>query len=468
MLQEQSDEQRDSGVDASIFAAILDHFPFAFVRVGRDGVIRKAGGAGLERAGIDPEEAVGKRVRDLLSSDLEDRVLRAVEGGPQSFQTRDENDENGGYFSHFVFYQPHRDEIIGIAVDITNEVATKEALERSEAKYRTLFENASDGIFLFELDAERMPSRIVEVNNVAVKRLGYSREELCALNPAALDAPEFDVDIPQTMDALYSKGTEQLEFLHLAKDGTRIPVEVSSHLVQLDGEDYLLSIARDVTERREYERRLRASIEEKEVLLGEIHHRVKNNLQIVSSMLHIEAGRSNEEQRDATTVLRETQARVQAMAVVHEVIYSVGTAAHVDLGEYLPRLVDNVKNIYMGSGALRYHADCTSVEVDLDRAVPIGLFVNEAVTNAVQHAFPDGRQQGSIMLRVTDREETIGILVTDDGVGLPEDVSIDSPSIGMMLMRNLGDQLHGRVQLQSNPDDHGTRLVLEIPHRGGS
>lgn len=454
-------------VDTSIFEAILAHFPFAFVRVGRDGVVRKAGGAGLRRPGIDPADAEGRPVRELMSPEIEKRVLRAVDEGPQSFQTTENRNGARLSYSHFVFYHRHEDEIIGIAVDISDQVAAQEALQRSEAKYRTLFENASDAIFLFEINEDRMPSRIIEVNNVAVERLGYSKAEFADLDPAELDAPEFEIDVPDTMEALYRKGKEQIEFLHVAKDGTRIPVEVSSHLVRLDGQDYLLSIARDITERREYERRLHASIEEKEVLLREIHHRVKNNLQIVSSMLHMEASRQDEVRRDAVTVLRETQSRVQAMSAVHEVIYSVGTVAHVNLGEYLPRLVDSVRGIYMGAGSLHYRVDCAPIEVELDQAVPMGLLVNEAITNAVKHAFPEEQGMGTVALRVTKEDGEIRILVADDGVGLPEGIGLESRTIGMMLMQTLSSQLKARARLLSRPTPE-ERAALQLPDAGSA
>ncbi len=447
------------GVDASILNAALTNLPFAFIRIGRDGVVRNAGGAGLSRVHVDAESVIGRNVSEVLHAETVRRLFKTVTDGPQSFKTEGGNDSERWYFSHFAFYHEGNDEIVGIAVDITDEMTAQEGRLESEAKYRTIFENASDAIFLFELDENRMPSRIVEVNNVAVRRLGYTKEEFARMDPADLDAPEFQIDIPESMRQLYEKGKEQLEFLHVAKDGTRIPIEVSSHLVELDGRDYLLSIARDITGRQEYEKRLRDSLDEKEVLLREIHHRVKNNLQIVSSMLSLEAGRSATTRKDATTVLRETQARVQAMALVHEVLYGVGSLAHVDLGEYLPRLFDHVKDIFMGHSGIRYEVRCAPVEVTIDRAVPIALLVNEAVTNALKHAFPSGRR-GTISLQLTSHDDHTRLTVSDDGVGLPAGASLEDDSIGMTLIRGLTSQLQATTHLEGGG---GTTLIVDIP-----
>ena len=446
--------------DASILNAALTNLPFAFIRIGRDGTIRNAGGSGLSRVHLNAASVRGRKVAEVLDADTVDRLYRTVAEGPQSFKTEGGTEGERWFFSHFAFYHERNDEIVGIAVDITDEMSAQEARLQTEAKYRTIFENASDAIFLFELDENRLPSRIVEVNDVAVRRLGYTKEEFAQLDPAELDAPEFDIDIPESMRQLYTKGKEQLEFLHVAKDGTRVPVEVSSHLVELDGRDYLLSIARDITDRQEYERRLRASLHEKDVLLREIHHRVKNNLQIVSSMLSLEAGRSATAEKDATTVLRETQARVQAMALVHEVLYGMGSLAHVDLGEYLPRLFDHVKDIFMGHSRIQYKVRCESVQVTIDRAVPIALLVNEAVTNALKHAFPAGRS-GTISLELSARDDFTRLVVTDDGVGLPPDASLQSDSIGMTLIRGLTQQLQATANLHGGD---GTTLTVDIPN----
>lgn len=444
---------------ASIFNTALDTLPLAFIRLGRDLRIHELKGKGLDRTDLQHNTAVGRHVSDLLSPEIVRRLEETLTGGPQSFQTEGSSADGHWRFSHFAFFHQDSEEIIGIAVDISDQLAAEQAERRSEIKYRTIFENASDAIFLFELNEDAMPSRIVEVNDVAVRRLGYSKEEFARLNPADLDAPEHKIDIPETMRQLCATGNEQLEFLHVAKDGTRVPVEVSSHLVTLDGQDYLLSISRDITERHQYEKQLRASLEEKEVLLKEIHHRVKNNLQIVSSMLSLEAGRTGGHNDQAERILQDTQSRVQAMALVHEVLYSVGSLAHVDLGEYIPKLFDHVKDIFMGGGGIRTRLDCDSIPVTIDQAVPIALLANEMLTNALKHAFPDGRQ-GEISLRVTRRDDCARLEVADTGVGLPEGISLTSDSIGMTLIRGLTSQLQATARLSGT---EGTTVTVEIP-----
>ena len=215
-----------------------------------------------------------------------------------------------------------------------------EHLRESEEKYRRIFENANDAIYLFELDERGLPGRILEVNEEACRRLGYSRGEYLAMNPAELDAPETDVDIPESMDHLREKGHEQIELVHLAKDGTHIPVEVSSHLFTVGGKTRHLSIVRDIRERKQAEQRMRDSLREKEVLLKEIHHRVKNNLQLVSSLISLESRDIGEQ------AAVDLQARVRALALVHELLYSVEDLSTSRFDEYLTTLVGELQLIY--------------------------------------------------------------------------------------------------------------------------
>ncbi|MFP4373734.1 MAG: sensor histidine kinase [Spirochaetaceae bacterium] len=323
-------------------------------------------------------------------------------------------------------------------------------LRESEEKYRQIFENANDAIYLFELDDRGLPGRILEVNEVACRRLGYTREEYLTMDPAELDAPETDVDIPESMDHLRAKGHEQIELIHLAKDGTRIPVEVSSHLFRINGKTRHLSIVRDIRERKQAEQRMRDSLREKEALLQELHHRVKNNLQLVSSLINLESQAIGE--RAAVDL----QARVRALALVHEVLYSVEDLSTSRFDEYLTTLVGELQLIY-DTGSLRVELTLEPRILPIDTAIPLGLLVNEVISNAFKHAHPDG-EEGVVQVELSGNGGTL-VRITDDGVGLPEDAGTEN-SLGLVLIDELSRQLNATVEVSR---EGGTTYRIYIP-----
>ena len=205
---------------------------------------------------------------------------------------------------------------------------------------------------------------------------------------------------------------------------------------------------------------LEASLREKEVLLKEIHHRVKNNLQVVSSLLQLQAGYV--ENDEARTVFEESQGRIRSMALVHEKLYQTKDLAHIDFGDYIRDLVSGL----IGSFGARVVIDvqAASVQLDVDRAIPCGLIINELVSNSFKHAFPDGRA-GRIEVRLSGGGNLpIQIGVRDDGVGWPAEFNPEqSASLGLRLVRILAKQLRGTLHLQSH-NGIDCNLTLQPEH----
>ncbi len=197
----------------------------------------------------------------------------------------------------------------------------------------------------------------------------------------------------------------------------------------------------------EAEGKIRASLREKEVLLKEIHHRVKNNLQIVSSLLYLQAART--EHPGAVSALTESRARVRSMALIHEKLYQSPNLASVDMGEYTRSLVSDLQHSHRTeNNSIRLTVDIGEITLGITEAIPCGLIINELVSNAVKHAFPKGRE-GEIRIRLV-RESTkhIVLTVSDNGVGFPESVDFrNSPSLGLTLVNSLVQQLDGSIEL---------------------
>jgi two-component sensor histidine kinase len=205
--------------------------------------------------------------------------------------------------------------------------------------------------------------------------------------------------------------------------------------------------------------RLRASLREKEILLREIYHRVKNNLQVISSLLNLQV--NAEPSSAARHGLIESQSRIQSMALVHQLLYQSKDLARVDFSEYLQNLCARLLQTYhIGDGRVVLEVDAEPILVDIDRAIPCGLIVNELVTNALNHGFPDGRR-GHIEVTLRRDGELLRLAVHDDGVGLPPDIEIETAhTFGLQIARTLTRQLAGRLELIR---DQGTTVVVVVP-----
>jgi PAS domain S-box-containing protein len=498
----------------------------------------------------------------------------------------------------------------------------EESLRESDARYSVLFDSIADSVAVAGITNDGLPGRFLAVNEAALLRLGYTREEFLRLTPRDLDAPESGVDTEAVMARLKRGEKVLFEHTQVAKDGRRIPVEVNSQVFQMQGRPLVLSVARDVTERRQAEARrerlentqaflaqhrglggdgdffhalvrylceslgadfvcidrlhqenlqaqtvavycdgtfqdnvaytlkdtpcgevvgkviccftsgvsalfpkdqvlremkaegyvgatlwssqgqpiglialiwrqplanpelaksvlglvtgraagelerievenaLRRSLDEKESLLKEVHHRVKNNLQVVASLMNLQSNRVHNP--EVAEILRETQSRVRAMALLHETLYRSSDLAHINFQTYLGNLCKYLfRSNGPEAGGLQFQLQAVGVELGLDQAVPCGLIVSELVTNALKHGFPGGRT-GTIVVELrAEARDLLRLIVADNGVGLP--ASFDArrtQSLGLQLVFNLASQLRGTVGVESAG---GTLVTVTFP-----
>jgi len=235
-------------------------------------------------------------------------------------------------------------------------------------------------------------------------------------------------------------------------------VEIS--LSPLQTEDGLLvsSAIRDIIDRL----RVLASLQEKETLLQEIHHRVKNNLQVVSSLLKLQSDRAT----DAVTreVLKDSKARVRSIALLHEKLYQSRSLARLEMDDYIRELSTGLARSYAGIGdgaQVSVTSSAPGVAFGIDTALPCGLIINELVTNAIKHAF-SGRAKGAVHVELTTRDEEIRLVVTDDGCGISSDLdTANAPTLGLRLVRMLAGQLGGTAVFDGSA---GTRCTVVWRH----
>ena len=206
----------------------------------------------------------------------------------------------------------------------------------------------------------------------------------------------------------------------------------------------------EIAERKRAEEQITASLKEKELLLKEIHHRVKNNLQVISSLLSLQS--QSIESQSALEIFKESQNRIRTMALIHEKLYRSRDLARVDFADYIRNLATYLVRSYRAySGPVSLKIDADGVSLGIDAAIPCGLIVNELVSNALKHAFPDGRA-GEIRIGLyPDGGRQLTLVVADDGVGFPEGLDFqNTESLGMQLVNTLANQLDGTVELHDN------------------
>lgn len=225
-------------------------------------------------------------------------------------------------------------------------------------------------------------------------------------------------------------------------------------------EEQLLVVIDDITERKRAEEQIKASLKEKEVLLREIHHRAKNNLQLIFSLLKLQSGYIKDKQD--IEIFKESQNRIKSLALIHERLYQSKDLANIDFNEYIKNLANSLIKFYgTDRDKIALKVDVGDVLLGVDAAIPCGLIVNELVSNSLKHAFPEGREgKVKIALRSTDEKE-IELVVSDNGVGMPEDLDFrNTESLGLHLVTILAeDQLQGKIELDRTK---GTKFQIKF------
>jgi len=320
----------------------------------------------------------------------------------------------------------------------------QEALIESERKYRTLIEYGLVGYFIQQDFVIRFCSRTF------ARIFGYDDPaDLIGHSVRELVAPE-DWDIVANEVGLRLRGEKEFshyEFNGLKRDGTPIVCEVLGARIEYGGKPALQGAVLDVTDRSLAEKKIRTSLREKEVLIREIYHRTKNNMQVISSLISLQSRKLTDPK--AEELFRETQQRIRTMALVHEQLYQSQDLSRIDFGIYLRILGDHLLRFHrIESGRIGLEIETADIALDIQTAVPLGLIANEIVSNSFKHAFPDGRP-GMIRLRF-QREPDGGLVleIRDNGVGMPAEIEIGkTDSLGLGIIISLVDQINGRLDL---------------------
>ncbi len=348
--------------------------------------------------------------------------------------------------------------IIASAIAVEeNRLQAVEALRESEERFRVIYESSPVGILSVD-----NRGKVIRSNRAFERIIGYREDELVRMTFNEFTYPddrEIGMDALKNMIAGVSESA-RMEKRYVRKDGSILWASLTVSAIR-DSQGALLStvsIVEDITERKRAEELIVASLREKEILLKEVHHRVKNNLQVISSLLSLQADRLKDDQ--LKPILAESQGRVRAMALVHEKLYRSENLSKINFGDYLNTMTDDLYRSHGKTGVTIAMA-MEPILLQIDLAIPCGLIVNELVTNALKHAFPDGRQ-GTVTVslrRVGDASAELR--VQDDGIGFPfEEALNQKATMGMMLIDALAEQISGTVRIEKK---NGTTFTLTIP-----
>lgn len=340
----------------------------------------------------------------------------------------------------------------------------KTSLKESEDRYTILVDSLKDHAVLLVDPA----GRILTWNAGAERILGYRAEEVLGELVSRFSSPEEHPT--RNLQDLFKEVTRQSLFeeqgWRMRKDGSPFWAEVVT--TPFTNEKNLLigfsQVLRDITRRKKIEDTLTASLREKEALLKEIHHRVKNNLQMISSLLRLQS--ENITDPSLQSIFLESQNRIRSMAIIHECLYQSPDLARMDFADYVEKLTENLVRTYsIHMGKMTLQLDVDKAPLSLDIAIPCGLILTELVSNALKYAYPDGRAGTiSVKFRVLPKEG-YELTVADEGVGLAHPIDFESTeSLGLRLVHILTEQLHGKIKVESGL---GTRFTLTFKEQAG-
>ncbi len=353
---------------------------------------------------------------------------------------------------------------LGTMRDLTDYKKREEALRQSELRYKTVFEMAPDIIYIYDPDGP-----VIDQNEAAYWMFGLSREEAVGQTGIMTQLPEEDqAGFAQIRQHTLRHGEWRGEMRvkrDLGQSKEFFIMDSHVKVADIGGQQVVIAIARDITERKNMEEQLRQALREKEMLLREIHHRVKNNMQIISTLLRLQL-RSAADHR-TRALFRESQNRILSMAMIHEKLYQSEGLHRIDLKDYI---TDLAREVVTSFGDLAAGVTLTTavdeIALGLDTAIPCGLIIIELLSNALKYAFPADRGgDREIFIGLSSEAGgRYGLTVSDNGVGLPEEVEIPRlPSLGLRLVDDLARyQLDGELNFSR---EKGTRVYVRFKEK---
>lgn len=403
------------------------------------------------------EEIIGKSIweifPDIIGTELEKKLKISMQ---KQVSHEFENYYEPYNMSVRIRCYPSKDGVTLLYQDITkSKEDEKKAKEATNLLY-SVVENIPNMIFIKRADN----LRFVLFNRAGENLLGYQKEELLGKNDYDFfpkEQADFftdkDKDVLATREILDIKE----EFINTPK-GTRILHTKKLPLLDDQGKpEYLLGISEDITERKASEEKVKTLLEEKELLLKEVHHRIKNNMLTIISLLFLQ--KESLSDSAAITALDDASSRIQSMLVLYDKLYRSTDFKELSIPTYLPSLIDEIISNFPNHKIIKIEKNIDDFILPSSILFPIGIMVNEILTNAMKYAFVD-RTSGLLSITATKKEDVILFSIQDNGVGMPESIHFaNSSGFGLQLVQMLAKQIRGKVDIERN---QGTKFTLEF------
>ena len=398
-----------------------------------------------------------KQPSGKLSDDTgHEKVRKAFQGEDQFFEWQFQRKDGTTFDAEVsLIHMPLHGEnyVQAIIRDITERKEKDRLLKKNMELFSQLFENAPVGLLLLDENHS-----IARVNESFEEMFGYQLSELKHKDvDTFLAPPEREQEARNITNRTLQGETFQIETVRQFKDGKDVPVLIASVPVEIDGGIIaIFGIYVDISKRKEAEQQLKEQLEEKKILLAEIHHRVKNNLAVISGLLELQ--KDNTEHEEAFRSLQDSQNRIQNMALIHEHLYQMEMFSSLQFDEYVQNLGKAVASSFINdSKEITITYDSEPVELEMDQAISCGLLLNELLTNAFKHAFPN-RTKGKIEISVHEEDGIVRLKVRDNGIAIPEEVKEGQDgSLGIKLIHTLTHQLGGELEIT---EDNGSCFIL--------
>ncbi|MEZ5524017.1 MAG: PAS domain S-box protein [Pseudomonadales bacterium] len=422
--------------------------PNGMVMVNQDGIMLLVNGAIERTFGYRRQELVGRSLDMLIPTryraehpKLRDRFFtqpstRAMGAGRDLFALHKEGYEFPVEIGLNPFEFQGQTLVLAAIVDITERHKATEMISLA-------VEAAPNGMIMTDASG-----KITLVNQFAEQLFGYARRELIGQNISVLVPDKYQGEHPDLVVGYCRRPVARAmghgrDLYGRCKDGTEIAVEIALNPINtLQGPMVLASIV-DISERKKHEESLLSALKEKEILLTEIHHRVKNNLQIIDSLLGMQA--DGIESDSVIAALKESQGRIKSMALIHQTLYQSTDLSQVNMSDVVMKIAESLMMSYSHSNIAM---DLDSINLPLDISIPLGLIVNELVSNALKHAYANG-ENGEV--RITLQKQAAGgvkLSVQDDGIGLEDGFDIEaSATLGLSLVSALTGQISGELAI---------------------
>jgi len=439
----------------------FDAIPDIVAVIDNQHVIRRANKALAARLGVDRDELIGTFCHTAMCG-LEKPLSNcpgsmALVTGKEHVEERFLDKLKGHYIISCTPISA-RDGSSSSFVEVCRDITERKLAEKSLKKGKTFIDNLiasmQDGLSV--LDARGVH---IQVNPALCQMTGFSSDELIGAGPPhPYWAPEAYEDIERAFQKTLGAELPQFELIFMRKNGERFPVIVSPSVIKDDQGNIISFFAtvKDITERKKSEEQIRQSLKEKETLLREIHHRVKNNMAVVSGLLSLQA--STIEDNNLRHFFEECQQRIESMVLVHEKLSQTKDLSAINFRDYINTLVQEIMSLhFIHSSSITAESNIEDIELDLESAIPCGLIINELLTNAFKYAFPDNRN-GVLNISFKKIDDTYILTIKDNGVGLPKNFDYKKAStMGLQLVNILAAQLSGTFQIKS---DKGTEAVV--------